>query len=254
MISARKYNIIVTLVVLLILGSLGFGGYYIYHNYFENKEEKKVEPQKEEKENEQEEKEDELVIESSVNENILHDDYDVTIKIPTIKNPEIEGLNDKINDDLTSYYDDEKKFNIDYTYFENNNIISVVIKVIDNNGIVNYLTYNFDVKERKILDNHYLLEYKEIKESDYHGLLVKIYEAYLEELINKDSEQKKDINRTDSFYLKTIDKDNCRIDLPMFLNQDNHINVIFTEYRDNNTYLLVFNINTLKIVEEIKGF
>ena len=253
MISARKYNIIVSLVVLLIIGALGVGGYFIYHKFIDTSE-KKEEVLPDIKEEEIEEENNELIIESIVNENIIHDDYDVTIKIPTIKNPEIEGLNDKINEDLKIYYDEEKKYNIDYTSFVNNNFVSIVIKVSDNNGLIDYLTYNFDINTKNIVDNRDLFEYKDIKESDYHGLLVKIYEAYLEELINKDSETKKEINRSDKEYLKTIDRENCRIDIPMFLNHDNHLNVIFREYRDNNIYILVFNLNTLKIVEEIKGF
>lgn len=253
MISARKYNIIVSLVVLLIIGALGVGGYFIYHKFIDTSE-KKEEVLPDIKEEEIEEENNELIIESIVNENIIHDDYDVTIKIPTIKNPEIEGLNDKINEDLKIYYDEEKKYNIDYTSFVNNNFVSIVIKVSDNNGLIDYLTYNFDINTKNIVDNRDLFEYKDIKESDYHGLLVKIYEAYLEEVINKDSETKKEINRSDKEYLKTIDRENCRIDIPMFLNHDNHLNVIFREYRDNNIYILVFNLNTLKIVEEIKGF
>ena len=253
MISARKYNIIVSLVVLLIIGALGVGGYFIYHKFIDTSE-KKEEVLPDIKEEEIEEENNELIIESIVNENIIHDDYDVTIKKPTIKNPEIEGLNDKINEDLKIYYDEEKKYNIDYTSFVNNNFVSIVIKVSDNNGLIDYLTYNFDINTKNIVDNRDLFEYKDIKESDYHGLLVKIYEAYLEEVINKDSETKKEINRSDKEYLKTIDRENCRIDIPMFLNHDNHLNVIFREYRDNNIYILVFNLNTLKIVEEIKGF
>ena len=39
----------------------------------------------------------------------------------------------------------------------------------------------------------------------------------------------------------------------MFLNQDNHANVIVLEYKDNKVNKIILNINTLKKVEEIKG-
>ena len=247
MISARKYNIIVTFVILLVLSLITVGGYYGYHYFTDEKEEKEVVTPDIPEEN------NELIIETSINESIIHDDFDVTIKIPKVSNPIIDNLNDKIMDDLSDYYNDEKKYNIDYTYFVNGDIVSIVI-TINSNDELYYLTYNFDTVKHVIIDNNEILKYKDIKDSDYQGLLVKAYDNYLEELINKDNTgEKKKVDQKDPNYLKTIDKENFNLDRYMFLNQDNHINVIVLEYRDNKVNKIILNINTLKKVEEIKG-
>ena len=131
--------------------------------------------------------------------------------------------------------------------------MSLVITISKDNE-VNYLVYNFDLIKHELIDNHELLKIKDIKESDYQGLLIKTYDSYLEELINKDNEGEKiKVDQTNPEYLKTIDKENMHLDLYMFLNQDNHVNVIVTEYRNNLVNKVILNINTLKNVEEIKG-
>jgi len=251
MISARKYNIIVTLVILLVLSIISVGGYYGYYYFIDKKDDKEEVITGDIKEIKEENNE--LVIETSINENIIHDDVDVTIKIPKVVNPTINSLNDRIMNDLRDYYNDEKKYDIDYTYFVNNDIVSLIITINKDNEF-NYVVYNFDLIKHELIDNHEILKIKDIKESDYQGLLIKTYDNYLDELINKDNEGEKiKVDQTNPEYLKTIDKENMNIDLLMFLNQDNHVNVIINSYRNNIINKVILNISTLKSVEEIKG-
>jgi len=245
MISARKYKIITIVQILLVIGVLGGGAYFAYNklntkeevNTGDIIEEDVVVPDIQEL--------DEDIIVADVNENVVHDGFDVTIRIPKITNELGNSINEKIKSDLEEYYEN-KDHSIDFNYYINNEIISLVIDIKDQNEEVNYLTYNFNMNDYILLDNHELLKIKEIKEEDVHGLLINIYEAHLKDNLKED---KKDIDRTSISYKKTIDKDNCTLDGAMFLDQDNHLNYVFTEYQDDVMVKYLYNLNAKKVVE-----
>ena len=94
-----------------------------------------------------------------------------------------------------------------------------------------------------------------IKEEDFHGLLVNIYENHLKDSLTKEetSEEKKEetikIDVTTDDYKKTTDKENCTTSLPMYLDHDNHLNVIVNEYKDGIVNKQIYNLNAKKVVE-----
>ena len=261
MISTIKYNVIFIIQLLLVFGVLGGGGYLVYKNVTdkENKEEIKEEevivPDIQEL--------DEDIVAIDINENIVYDGYDVSIRIPKVTNEQGTDINNKIKVDLKEYYDN-KDTSIEYDYFINNDIVSIENKEKEEN----FFTYNFDMNDYSLIDNHKLLELKGIKEDSFHGLLVNIYEDYLKNNVeekeevkgeikedNKQEDKKEEkkqenkIDVTTDDYKKTTDKDNCSINLPMYLDQDNHLNVVFNEYKDNNVIKQIYNLNAKKVVE-----
>ena len=265
MISTKKYNFIFIIQLLLIIGVLGGGGYLVYTNTINKdtkqdiKEEEVIVPDIVEL--------DEEIITVDTNENIVYDGYDVSIRIPKVNNEQGNEINNKIKEDIEEYHKD-KDTSIDFDYYVNNDIVSLVIKTINQDNEENYLTYNFNKNDFQLLDNHDLLELKGIKEEDFHGILVNIYEAYLkngleekEEQEDKEEEEKKEetkkeekkeekkIDVTTDDYKKTTDKENCSTSLPMYLDQDNHLNVVFNEYKEDRIIKQIYNLNAKKVVE-----
>lgn len=243
MISTRKYTFLVIIQVLLVVGVLGGGGYFAYNKFInkdnkeEIKEEEVVVPDIQEL--------DEDIIVVDINENIVHEGFEVSIRTPRLSNEKGSSINEKIKSDIEEYYK-EKDHSIDYEYYLNGDIVSLVINIKDKDNVETFFVYNFDMNEYKLLDNHELLSVKEIKEEDVHGILINIYDSHLKENLE---EGKEDIDRTTISYKKTTDKDNCNIDLPMYLDQDNHLNVIFNEYKDEVITKYIYNLNAKKVVE-----
>ena len=256
MISTKKYNFIFIIQLLLIIGVLGGGGYLVYTNTINKdtkediKEEEVIVPDIVEL--------DEEIITVDTNENIVYDGYDVSIRIPKVTDDEGTEINNKIKEDIKEYYEN-KDTSIDYSYYINNNIISIIIRTENKDKEEHFFTYNFNNEDFNLLDNSKLLELKEIKQEDFHGILVNIYESHLkDELSNNEdnSEEKKEdkkeeikIDVTTNDYKKTTDKENCSINLPMYLDQDNHLNVIFNEYKDGIINKQIYNLNAKKVIE-----
>ena len=242
MISARKYNIIFVIQLLLIVGVLGGGGYLVYQNVTEknNKEEVIEEeitvPDLVELDQE--------IVEVDINENVVYDGYDVNIRIPKVTDEKAESINEQIKSDLDEYYRN-KDHSINYEYYVNNDVISILITITDNNENYYYLSYNFNKDDFKLLTNSELLELKEIKEEDFHGILINIYDDHLKSNL----EEGKEIDQTTISYKKTIDKDNCDLDRPMFLDHDNHLNVVFEENDEEIITKYIYNLNSKKVVE-----
>ena len=245
MISTRKYNFIVIIQVLLLIGILGGGGYFAYKKIATKEEintgdiieEEVVVPDIEEINDE--------IVAVDINENVVHDDFDVSIRIPKVTDNNGTSINEKIKSDIEEFYKN-KDHSIDFIYYVNNDIVSIVIDIKDRYDNETYLTYNFNLNDYKLLDNKELLKVKEIKEEDLHGILINIYESHLKDNLE---ENKKDIDRTTISYKKTVDKDNCTIDLPMYFDDDNHLNVVFTEYQDEVMVKYIYNLNAKKVVE-----
>ncbi len=245
MISTRKYNIIVIIQVLLLIGVLGGGGYYAYNKITAKEEvntgdiieEDVVVPDIEEINDE--------IVAVDINENVVHDDFDVSIRIPKVTDSNGTSINEKIKNDVEEYYQN-KDHSIDFVYYVNNDIVSIVINIKDRFDSEVYLTYNYNLNNYQLLDNSELLKVKEFKEEDLHGILINIYESHLKDNLE---EGKTDIDRTTISYKKTVDKDNCTIDLPMYLDNDNHVNVVFTEYQNEVMVKYIYNLNAKKVVE-----
>ncbi len=125
MISTKKYNFIFIIQLLLIIGVLGGGGYLVYTNTIKKdtkediKEEEVIVPDIVEL--------DEEIITVDTNENIVYDGYDVSIRIPKVTDDEGIEINNKIKEDIKEYYEN-KDTSIDYSYYINNNIISIIIR------------------------------------------------------------------------------------------------------------------------------
>jgi len=243
MISTRKYTFLVIIQVLLVVGVLGGGGYFAYNKFINKEKKEEIKEEEVVVPDIQELNEDIIVVD--INENIVHEGYEVSIRTPRLSNEKGSTINEKIKNDIEEYYQ-EKDHSIDYEYYLNGDIVSLVINIKDKDNNETFFTYNFDINNYELLDNRNLLKIKDIKEEDVHGLLINIYDSHLKDSLE---EGKTDIDRTTISYKKTIDKDNCSIDLPMYLDQDNHLNVIFDEYKDEIITKYIYNLNAKKVVE-----
>ena len=243
MISTRKYTFLVIIQVLLVVGVLGGGGYFAYNKFINKEKKEEIKEEEVVVPDIQELNEDIIVVD--INENIVHEGYEASIRTPRLSNEKGSTINEKIKNDIEEYYQ-EKDHSIDYEYYLNGDIVSLVINIKDKDNNETFFTYNFDSSNYELLDNRNLLKIKDIKEEDVHGLLINIYDSHLKDSLE---EGKTDIDRTTISYKKTIDKDNCSIDLPMYLDQDNHLNVIFDEYKDEIITKYIYNLNAKKVVE-----
>ena len=256
MISTKKYKLILIIQFILIVGVLGGGGYLVYQNVNDKNNKEEI---KEEEVIVPDIKEVDLeIVDIDINENVVYDGYDVSIRIPKVTDEKGIEINNKIKEDIKEYYEN-KDTSIEYDYYDNNGIVSIVIRTGNKDKEENYFTYNFNEEDYTLLSNSELLELKGIKEEDFHGLLVNIYENHLKDSLTKEetSEEKKEekkeetikIDVTTDDYKKTTDKENCTTSLPMYLDHDNHLNVIVNEYKDGIVNKQIYNLNAKKVVE-----
>lgn len=243
MISTKKYKLILIIQFILIVGVLGGGGYLVYQNI--NDKNNKEEIKEEEVEVPDIKEVDIELVDIDINENIVYEGYDVSIRIPKVTDERGTDINNKIKGDIEEYYEN-KDTSIEYNYYTNNDIISIIIRTENKDKEENYFTYNFSTDDFVLLDNSKLLELKNIKEEDFHGLLVNIYESYLKDHLE---EGKTSIDVTSEDYKKTTDKDNCTINLPMYFDHDNHLNVVMNEYKEDIVIKQIYNLNAKKVVE-----
>lgn len=102
-----------------------------------------------------------------------------------LKSDEGKRLNKEIKD-FVSDYEDTKEFTdncqVTYQTFENENIISIIIKKDTPSSSTNYYkSINIDTKTGKEVDNKYLLDMKNIDENYIPGMLLEVYDNQAEE-------------------------------------------------------------------------
>ena len=85
------------------------------------------------------------IVDIDINENIVYEGYDVSIRIPKVTDPKGEEINNKIKEDLKEYYEN-KDTSIEYNYYTNNDIISIIIRTENKDKEENYFTYNFNTE------------------------------------------------------------------------------------------------------------
>ncbi len=106
----------------------------------------------------------------------------------------------KINDNIYSYtkeYIDNPKVKIKYNYDLNGIILSLVIKIFDEeNYIVKFRSYNINIEEESLLDDKYLINYYSLDESEINKKVrQQLYKYYQDELGKFLVEQEVDFDR-----------------------------------------------------------
>lgn len=170
---------LVAIIVILTIMVLSLGTYVAYDKFIKPnnvKEVKKNEGKSNSKSNS----------DSSKIEVYDSEDYKY-LQVPYINLKTAEGkrLNKEIKD-FVSDYEDTKEFTdncqVTYQTFENENIISIIIKKDTPSSSTNYYkSINIDTKTGKEVNNKYLLDMKNIDENYIPGMLLEVYDNQAEE-------------------------------------------------------------------------
>ncbi len=115
---------------------------------------------------------------------------------------------------------------IEYDYYINGNILSVVITLGTDVEYSSYYVYNINIETGKKCTNEEILEYKGISAEEFEKKLSSIYGERFSESYSgfKGSEL------YDECYEKTISKENCNINNPIFIEYNGQIIVIAKIY------------------------
>ena len=115
-----------------------------------------------------------------------------------------------------------------YKYYTNGNMLSLVIAKYYDCEYVDFYVYNINIKTGEEITNKEILEIKQKSENQFSKELSEILKTLIvsPEKIT-DLEAKKFVEEQ---YNKTIDLDNCSVDLPMYLNEKNNLCTIAKIY------------------------
>ena len=233
----------------------GMLGYICTFNYITQKQEQKtLNESSEEIENNNSEVKDESLLKDDTKELVytyiddkinLDDETTYIYRIPqiNINSDDASRINQTILNDLEKLYNNSKSNvnanyglitpKIDFKYYKVNDIVSVVTFKCYDNDVVNYKTYNINIKTGKEVSNLDLLNLKEIHTSDFNGKILNIFKTLEpEDKINVRTVNPEDAQRAKQIYQKNIDNltNNSYSMYEMYLNDNNALCVIFDKY------------------------
>ena len=261
-----KINL-VTIVFILIILIIAIASIYYFGIYKKNIEIKELENKYEKKitslmlKNQEEKKNNELesTVEIGQEERItgqiklpteskVYTYYETLKKGPNFRIPKINIDSDdarKINDEIDEmvknaqqFVEDYNKDNIegegpsyiDYHYYINNDILSVVIEYSSGYDYMEFKVYNINIKTGKKYTNEDILKVKNISIDKFEERLSNTFGEQLKEEY-KDIENEELKEQYKEIYSKTISKENCSINNnQIFLDNDNEISVVAKEY------------------------
>ena len=229
---------IITLVIILGILVALLTGYIVYDKIL--------------KEDDQVKKNDEIkdIVYSSFNKETS--DYSYNIPTINIDSTDVEKINAEINKDYKEEV--EKQINngeivvyeVDYNYYVNSNVLSLVITGKLPSDIENYQVFNVDIYTGKSITNDELLNYKNISSTEFLSKLPDIYknkyidlhgtkESYINGLKNApagwtEEEIKSHEKRYTNQLNNTLDSENYSIGTPIFINSNNKLNIVATIY------------------------
>lgn len=240
----KKKVIFVILIILIVLGLINN---IIYKNFYDKKENKNINKDILLKDKNKD------VVYNYINKKLSHksdncDKLKYIYKIPqvNIDSKDADFINKEILSDFEKIYIEDKKTNddksninscvsftqINYKYFINKDILSLVVYTIYDNKY-NYYTYNINIKNGVSIYNTDLLEYYDLNEDSFKEKLVSIF-SKIENEMNETNNELFNNNIT-SIKDTSLDKYN------MYLDKKGILNVIYKKY--GNTYAEIINID-----------
>lgn len=234
---------LIVLVIFLIIIVLGLSSYIVYDKFIKPNSTKETT-----------EKETVSLKKDSTKPLVYDDGKYKYCKVPIININSTDA--DKLNKDIEDYVDKMGEngygeyYNLDYDFFENNDILSVKIIIRTEGSSRYYHTSNINIKTGKKVTNSELLKLKNIKEEDLSDKLFKVYEKDLE---NNDSlEDAKRLHKYDDEFTsiydgtKNIIESNKVDDFDMYLNSKGELCVITRVYliAGPETNFYSFNLDT----------
>ena len=174
-------------------------------------------------------------------------EYSYSLPYININSADINKINQEIEEYYMPLINNELKneqegfsvtmYNIKYTSYLNDNILSLVISDYSPNDDIYYTVYNVDIYTGRKISNSELINLKNISESDYLNNLQTLCKEHF--IAKYNSLEKSDFY--EERYNKTISTDNCSIQTPIFLNKDGNISVIPCIYGLAGDYFLVID-------------
>lgn len=205
----------------------------------------------------------------------IHDEV-FSYKIPkiNINSDDVNEINKEINDKIisqakkcVSFLEKNESvglYKVNYLYYINNDILSIVINSNHDNSIVAYYVYNIDIKSGKRVKNEELIKMNNMTKEQFTNKLQsatgnKFIEKYGEindYLKTQNFEGSKEMYQ--SQYNNTISTSNCNADNQMiFLDANGKINVVAKIYSlaGADAYYHIVNLNDIKNIQtsEIKS-
>jgi len=234
---------LIVLIIILILMVLGLSGYLVYDKFITKQETSDTTKNNSNKK----------VLKKDESKDIVYTLYtvkpepyfDVESSIPKLNID--SAYANKINNEISTivYIGYENDSNggikckddcqlIQYKYYLNNNILSLVLYEDGQTSPLShqYHTYNIDIYTGEEVTNKDLVKLKNINESDFEVKLSNTFkEAYPFDKYYPESEYGKEgKDFATQTYNQTIDLKNCSIDNPMFLNENGELVVVIGVY------------------------
>lgn len=172
---------LIILVIILFLLVLGLGTYIVYDKVINNETVPKTESRKEKGKEETES------IIKDKNKDIVYSEDEYKYKKVPIINIDSEDA-DKLNQDIIEYVDKMGQetnygegYSLSYDYFQNDEILSVLLKIDTIGASKYYKTVNINTKTGKKVSNSDLLKLKNIDENEIGNAIFDIYVKDAEE-------------------------------------------------------------------------
>lgn len=179
------------------------------------------------------------------NKGLVYDYYTARVNGVTSKIPQINLDCDnvkRINEEIKSELEDKVKelenskgentqsmglVGVNYKWYENDKILSLVIAKSYGTGVNEYLVYNINTDTGKDVDNTELLKEVDFKEDDFISRAQSAVEATFDSMFDKNDSIITSATGYSSARSKTIDKSNFSIKkMDMFLNANGKISII----------------------------
>lgn len=191
---------------------------------------------------------------------IIQDTYDevFSYKIPkiNINSDEVDRINKEINDKIISQAKEcvtslEKNesvglYKVNYLYYINNNILSIVINLDYDSDVVGYYVYNINTTTGAKVTNEEILKIKKMTDTQFSEKLssaakikfINKYgskDTYMDNLKYSEALEESELKRHESMYTtqynQTISISNCKIDNnKIYLSDNQNLNVVAKIY------------------------
>ena len=245
---------LIFVIIILIIMVLGLGGYIVYDKFIDVDPKSNIKEENKKKE----EKEEKSIIKDK-DKKIVYTEGDYEYKkvpVININSDDADALNKEIKEyveKMGASSDYGEGFSLSYDYYENDNILSVRLKITTIGSPRYYKTVNIDSKTGKKLTNYDLIKYKNI---DGNEIGKTVFNIYVKDAENNDSLETAKTQRVYNDEFTSVYEANERgltnkkyNEFDMYLNSKGELCVIAEVYLiagpEKNFY--IYNLNTKTI-------
>ncbi|MBR3134502.1 MAG: hypothetical protein IKG56_03485 [Clostridia bacterium] len=151
---------------------------------------------------------------------------DNIIPLINVDSKDIEMINKEIAEKYKDVKEEDGDFGMEYKYFVNDKIVSLVIKRKFPNDVVYYSTYNINLTSGKNISNLELVHSKDILETEYLKKIESLYKEETDEYYSIMKKNKMEINESGESFNSELKNASCSINAPMYLDENGKVNVV----------------------------